>query len=186
MKKPILFLLTAVLALMPILVLGQIGVTIEGTVTDDVGNPLPGANVFIQGTDYGAASGGRSGEYEFTLPAGMALGQEVTLEARFIGFKVMTAQITLSPGIVTQNFSLKPDVLELSSVVITGLGESLIKEKLGVSIAKVKPQILTRSNEANLVQALAGNGCLAVQRPAPCGGESPAPSIGQLQRGHLA
>ncbi len=156
MKRPTLFVLTVAFALLPMLVFGQVSVTIEGTVTDDVGNPLPGANVFIKGTNYGTAASGSKGEYEFTLPAGMALGQEVTLEANFIGFTAMTAQITLSPGIIAQNFSLAPDVLELSSIVVTGLGETLVKEKLGVSISQVKPSIITRSKESNVVTALAG------------------------------
>ena len=69
MKKQ-LFLLTAVLVMMPILVLGQEGVTVEGTVTDDFRTPLAGANVFIKGTAYGAASD-VDGKFSFTLPAGM-------------------------------------------------------------------------------------------------------------------
>ncbi|MFB3040331.1 MAG: TonB-dependent receptor plug domain-containing protein, partial [Candidatus Poribacteria bacterium] len=164
MKKIPAIFLTCVLAFLPTLVIGQVGVVIEGTVTDNVGNPLPGANIFIQGTTYGAAAGGRKGAYEFTLPAELALGQEVDLHAQFIGFRSKTVKITLNPGTITQNFELEVDVLELESIVVTGLGETLIKEKLGVSIAIVKPKVVRRSGESNVVQALAGKAAGVVVR----------------------
>ncbi|MFQ5677336.1 MAG: TonB-dependent receptor plug domain-containing protein, partial [bacterium] len=143
------------LMLVPAVSMAQVGATIEGVVMDDVGNPLPGANVYILGTPFGAATSPK-GEFEITIPATATLGQEADLVVQFIGYQSSTAKITLSPGVITQDFTLAPDVLELSSVVVTGLGETLIKEKLGVSIAKVKPEVLTRSKEPNVVQALAG------------------------------
>ncbi|MFQ5750949.1 MAG: SusC/RagA family TonB-linked outer membrane protein [bacterium] len=155
MKKILLTFLTVTLVLLPLMAMGQQPVTINGVVYDDVGNPLPGANVFIQDTQYGAAADVH-GEFNFEVPRELALGQEVVLMAQFIGFRSRSIKITLSPGTITQNFELAPDVLELESVVVTGFGTSLIKEKLGVSISKVKPQLLVRSNESNVVEALAG------------------------------
>ncbi|MFQ6113609.1 MAG: TonB-dependent receptor plug domain-containing protein, partial [bacterium] len=152
--RKILVILTSMLALMPMWVLGQQGVTINGVVYDDVGNPLPGANVFIQDTRYGAATD-VEGAFSFTLPPEMARGQEVELIAQFIGYRSRSARITLSPGTITQNFELAVDVLELGAVVVTGLGET-IKGKLGVSISKVKAQEVIEADESNVVQALAG------------------------------
>jgi TonB-linked SusC/RagA family outer membrane protein len=57
---------------------------------------------------------------------------------------------------MTQNFSLPEDILGLEGVVVTGYGEERSKEKLGVTIAKVEPQLVTNANEANMVQALSG------------------------------
>ncbi|MFQ5603341.1 MAG: SusC/RagA family TonB-linked outer membrane protein [bacterium] len=155
MKKVVLVLLTCTLAFTPVWLAAQEDVTIKGVVFDDVGNPLPGANVYIKNTTFGSATD-TDGAYSFHVPPENVRGQEVVLEAQFIGFRSSSANVTLSPGTITQNFELNIDVLELGSVVVTGLGSSQIKEKLGVSIAKVKPQTVIKSGEANVVQALAG------------------------------
>jgi TonB-linked SusC/RagA family outer membrane protein len=155
MKKALPTLLICVLVLLPVWAAGQQVATIRGVVTDDVGNPLAGANVYIEGTNLGAASG-TNGEYSFNVPPSAVLGQEVQLKARFIGYRSKTATIRLSPGTITQNFALAVDVLELESIVVTGMGVGIQKEKLGVTIAKVKPELVTRSDEVNVVEALAG------------------------------
>ncbi len=153
MKKTLFLILT--LVLLPVLVLGQQGITINGVIYDDVGNPLPGANIFIQDTRYGSAAD-IYGAFSFRLPAEMARGQEVVLMAQFIGFISEAARVTLAPGTITQNFELKPDVLELESIIVTGLGATQTKAKLSMSIASVKAEEIIKSDEQNLVQALAG------------------------------
>jgi TonB-linked SusC/RagA family outer membrane protein len=153
MKKIVLALFSCALLLLPLWVSGQQGVTINGKVTDEVGNPLPGANVYIQGTSYGA-SANVEGLYNFRVP--VASGQEVSLTARFMGYKPKTVAITLSAGTITQNFELNVDVLELEEVVVTGMGGAQIKRKLGQSVAKVKTVELVKADESNLVQQIAG------------------------------
>jgi len=59
---------------------------ISGKVTDEAGEPLPGANISIQLTNLGAATN-INGEFEFTVPASALRGQEVTIMARFIGYR---------------------------------------------------------------------------------------------------
>ncbi|RMD91853.1 MAG: SusC/RagA family TonB-linked outer membrane protein [Calditrichaeota bacterium] len=152
--RKIILLMMLVCAFLTLPVLAQEGVIIKGKVTDEVGNPLPGANVYIKNTTYGAASD-VDGNYSFSVPPEATLGQKVTLEAQFIGYKTQSVEVTLNPGTITKNFSLPVDVLELGAVVVTGMGTT-IKEKLGVSISKVKPKVITYSDETNLVQALAG------------------------------
>ena len=43
--------------------------TIEGIVYDETGVPLSGANVVVEGTAFGAATGG-NGDYMINIPAG--------------------------------------------------------------------------------------------------------------------
>lgn len=149
------FLLAAWL-LFPLMAFGQEGTTIRGIVLDDVGNPLIGANVFIQNTNFGAATNDK-GEYFISVPAVSAQGQEVILKAQFIGYRSESARITLARGTkLVQNFTLKEDVLELESIVVTGLGQTTVKEKLGVSIAKVKPDVVLQADQSNIVSALSG------------------------------
>ena len=60
--------------------------SVQGTVTDQNGNSLAGANVIISGTSVGAASDAE-GLYLISIPTGTVEGQTVTLEASYIGYK---------------------------------------------------------------------------------------------------
>ncbi|MFQ5674467.1 MAG: TonB-dependent receptor plug domain-containing protein, partial [bacterium] len=148
-------LLASCILLIPYVTLAQQEATITGRVMDDKGNALVGANVVLQGTAFGAATDPR-GTYEFTIPAVNVQGQEVTVMAAYIGYKSSTKTITLQPGTITVDFEMSVDVLELEEVVVTGLGVGIQKEKLGVTIGKVKAQEVTGSDEGNVVAALHG------------------------------
>jgi TonB-linked SusC/RagA family outer membrane protein len=111
--------------------------------------------VYIEGYDFGAAAN-LDGFYSFTVPANIATGQEVTLTARFMGYRSMFETITLSPGTITQDFTLDTDVLMLDAVVVTGMGVGIEKEKLGVTIAKVSDNEIVNSDEGNVISSLHG------------------------------
>ena len=53
MKK---LLTLSITLLIPVMILGQSSGKISGTVTDEDGNPLTGANVIVVGTSFGAAT----------------------------------------------------------------------------------------------------------------------------------
>ncbi|NOX36496.1 MAG: SusC/RagA family TonB-linked outer membrane protein [Calditrichaeota bacterium] len=135
--------------------LAQEGAVIKGVVTDDAGNPLPGANIYIEELQLGA-SADVDGYYMFEIPAELVNGQEVTLVANFLGYKISKQKITLTAGEFTYNFELVPDVLELQEIVVTGMGVGIPKEKLGVVIPKVQPREVVESGEQNIVAALHG------------------------------
>ncbi|RMD97121.1 MAG: SusC/RagA family TonB-linked outer membrane protein [Calditrichaeota bacterium] len=155
MKPKFVMFLAWILILLPLEVMAQGSATIRGRVFDETGNPLAGANVFIKGTTHGSATD-VDGVYRFTIPAQEVKGQQVELTVNFIGYRSQTVKITITPGTITKNFTLVGDVLELESIVVTGMGGSQIKEKLGVDIARVKPDAIVQSNEPNVVEALAG------------------------------
>ncbi|MDQ7064733.1 MAG: SusC/RagA family TonB-linked outer membrane protein [candidate division KSB1 bacterium] len=155
MSKKSFWAIGLVLLLLPALVLAQTGVRIKGVVKDDLGEPLVGANVIVKGTYYGSATAS-DGSYLIRIPPEMALGQEVELTAQFIGYKSKTVKIKLVPGTIEQNFELTQDVLELESIVVTGAGGTQIKEKLGVTIAKVRAEEVVNAGDANIVSALSG------------------------------
>lgn len=73
---------------------------VSGRITDTSGDPLPGANVVVELTNYGGATD-VDGNYSFTAQAS---GQEVKLTARFIGYRTQTVSVTLSAGTITQDF----------------------------------------------------------------------------------
>ncbi len=65
---------------------------IKGTVTDDTGMPMIGANVVLDDTDYGAVTD-IDGAYELSAPAGT-----YDLLVTYIGFADSKRSITLQPG----------------------------------------------------------------------------------------
>jgi TonB-linked SusC/RagA family outer membrane protein len=137
----------------PVLAIGQEGLTISGKVTDAAGNPLPGANVTLAGFNLGSSTD-TEGNYSFRVPNDRVNGQSANLTASFIGYRSKSTRITLSGDAMTQSFSLPQDILGLGEVVVMGYGEERNKEKLGVTIAKVEPTLITQTNEVNVVQAL--------------------------------
>ena len=129
--------------------------TLTGVVTSEAGAPLAAATVFIEALGIGSAT--RSdGHYSFVVPEGRAAGQRVTLTARLIGYKAVSVSVTLSPGTITQNFTLGANPLQLGEVVVTGAGTTTTREKLGTVINTVDSSVIARSNEPNLVNALSG------------------------------
>ncbi|NIR49455.1 TonB-dependent receptor plug domain-containing protein, partial [candidate division KSB1 bacterium] len=129
--------------------------TIQGKVTDEAGEPLPGANVLIQLTNLGSAAD-INGDYSFTVPASAVRGQEVTLEARFIGYRSRTEKIALAPGTITQNFSLPLDVLHMDEIVVTGVVEETPKTKMATVVATVNKEALEQVPAASPETALYG------------------------------
>src|SRR5437867_2015650 len=147
--------LAALIGFSPGPLLAQQALTISGRVTSDAGAPLTGANVFVEVMNVGGLTND-AGRYTFTVPPARAQGQRVTLTARALGFRSASQLITLSGSVLTQDFVLGTNPLRLGEVVITGAGTQTSVEKLGNTINSVKSDEIVRSNEQNIVNALAG------------------------------
>jgi TonB-dependent receptor len=119
--------------------------TVTGRVTDATTNDyLPGANVLIQGTNYGAATD-RTGTFSIpNIPSG-----DYTLSVQYIGYTDYTQEITVSENIRDNHFEIAMNVnfVELGDVVVAGLrhGEakalSLQKSNDNISNVIVAEQI---------------------------------------------
>jgi TonB-linked SusC/RagA family outer membrane protein len=148
-------LVLALLLASPMAVHAQAPLTISGRVTSAGGAPLTAASVYITSLSVGAQTR-EDGRYSFTIPAARVTGQRVTLTARQIGYKPQDVEIVLSSGALTQDFNLVPNPLQLGEVVVTGAGTMTEVEKLGSVRNSVSAELIEKSNEANLIQALAG------------------------------
>ena len=129
--------------------------TITGRVTSDAGTPLQSASVIIEGTGIGSVTR-EDGTYTLVIPAARANGQTANLVARLIGYRPATAPIALSGAHITHDFVLVAAPLKLGEVVVTGQGTTSTRERLGAVINTVDSSQIRRSNESNVVQALAG------------------------------
>jgi len=114
--------------------------------------PLTGANVFLEGTSLGSATDG-DGYFEIqSVQPGT-----YNLQVVFVGYKTVKQEVTVAASQdVTVNVQLQVDMLQLDEIVVTGMGGTQIKEKLGVKIAQVKAEELIGSDENNVVAAMSG------------------------------
>ncbi len=152
----LLFLTTGAVASLPARAAAQEPVTVSGKVTTAGGIPIGDAEVVVQSLGLGAVTRD-DGRYAIVIPGARATtGQTITVLARRLGYKPMSVQVTLAPGIVEHDFTLAPNPLQLGEVVVTGAGTTSEAEKLGNVRNNVAAEAIARSNEANVVDAIAG------------------------------
>jgi TonB-linked SusC/RagA family outer membrane protein len=144
------------LALWPQWAAAQEPITLSGRVTTEAGAPLGYAEVVVTSLGLGAVTRD-DGRYAIVIPGARAVvGQTIAVTARRLGYKAITAQLTLAPGIVEHDFTLAFNPLQLGEVVVTGAGTTTQTEKLGSVRNRVDPDLISRSGESNVVQTLAG------------------------------
>lgn len=85
--------------------------TVNGTVTDDSGQPLPGANVIIVGTSTGAIT-----DFDGTYTITSSQTPPFSIQVSSVGFETVTKEVTTNPQ--TIDFILK-EGNELDEVVIS-------------------------------------------------------------------
>ena len=125
--------------------------TVRGTITDENGDPLPGASVRVDGSEAIGASTNVDGVYEITsVPTGPQ-----TLLATFVGFNEASAEIDLAEGeTVTVDFELLTGV-QLEGISVDALGFAQNTDELGTSQTSVAGEALQRSGETSVLRALA-------------------------------
>ncbi len=151
-----LFLLSAGVAATATPAIAQEPTTLSGRVLAAGGVPIGYAEVVIPSLGLGSSTRD-DGRYAIVIPGARAnAGQTLAVVARRLGYKPVTIQVTVRPGVVEQDFTLAPNPLQLGEVVVTGAGTETSTEKLGSVRNAVDTAAVQRSNESNVVQALAG------------------------------
>jgi len=86
--------------------------TVSGTVTDADGKPLAGANVIVEGTNFGAAAA-LNGSYTVDVPGG-----SYTLTASVVGYTTESRSVSVGQSNKTVNFELSPSAVALGGVEV--------------------------------------------------------------------
>ncbi len=123
------------------------GITITGIIIDQSGEPLPGVNVILQGTTTGTVTD-YEGKYTITVP-----NTNAVLQFSFIGYKTETMVVGDQRRI---DLTLSDDATQLGEVVVTALGMSKEKKKLGYSVQEVKAKDVNLAASVSTVNALQG------------------------------
>lgn len=137
-------------------------ITISGTVKDETGQPVPGANILLKGSSVGTTSDA-NGRYTLTIP-----DENGVLVFSFIGYA--TQEVSVS-GRTVIDITLAADVVALSEIVVTGYGSQSKREITG-AVATVDSKQLLSVPSTNLAQAMQGRvaGVVVGNENSPGGG----------------
>jgi TonB-dependent receptor len=144
----------------PCIAFAQSG-TMRGKVVESGSQgPLPGANVLLQGTNFGAAADINGNFVIRNIPAG-----EYTIAISYIGYERTTATVTVQANtVLEQDFVLSPTVLMGEVVTITAQGEGqvtaiqqqLASNRIANIVSEAKIQELPDWNTAQALSRLPG------------------------------
>lgn len=107
---------------------------VTGTVSDaQTGEPISGAQVFVQGTNLGTLTD-QSGAYRLE---GVPGGQQ-TVRVRLIGYAAASRSVQVSAGQATSaNFQLQQRAIALDEVVVTGVSGATMQAKVPFSVTQM-------------------------------------------------
>jgi len=127
--------------------------TIRGTVVESASRrPIADAQVSIEGTTLGGITNA-AGVFQIT---GVAPGAR-TVTARRIGYSRKTGTVTVVAGqTATLDLALDQSATNLDAVVVTALGETTERRKLGTSQQTVVGSAVAETGRENFINALQG------------------------------
>ncbi|MGV3502694.1 MAG: SusC/RagA family TonB-linked outer membrane protein [Adhaeribacter sp.] len=141
-------------------------VTVQGKVTDENGEGLPGVTVVLKGTNTGTATD-FNGNFSLTVPDGNG-----TLVVSFVGYVTREVAINNQKNV---NVTLVPDAKTLQEVVVIGYGTQEKKDITG-SVAVVSAESFESRPNTQLGNLLQGQAA-GVQVQSPSGKPSAGLSI---------
>ncbi|SHM73888.1 SusC/RagA family TonB-linked outer membrane protein [Flavobacterium saccharophilum] len=136
--------------------------TIKGTVTGSKGEPLPGVNILVKGTN-NVVTTDFDGKFSIDVPDSNSI-----LVVSFTGF--VTKEVRATDGL---NIQLEEENQTLNEVVVVGYGTQKKASTTG-AIASIKGGVLTQNASANVSNGIAGrmSGVIANNRSGRPGDDS--------------
>ncbi len=120
-------------------------VTVEGTVTDENGEALPGVTILVKGTQSGTVTN-YEGVYSINVDP------SATLVFSFVGYTNQEVEVGDRRVI---DVTLTPQAYDVEEVVVVGYGTSEVKD-LTAPVATVKSDEISKQPVSNVGQALQG------------------------------
>ncbi len=124
-------------------------VTIKGVIRDNKNNPVPGVSIAIKDS-YDGATSDSSGRYSFkTTEKGKQL-----LVISSIGFTTVEQPVQLESGTLTVDMTLKPEVTELTAVVLSAGSFEASDRKRAAAVLDPIDIVTTASANGDITGAL--------------------------------
>lgn len=123
--------------------------SVSGVVKDSDGMEVIGATVLVEGTTAGTTTG-IDGSFTLSIPASV---EHPTLSVSFIGYQTVTLAVGNRS---TFDIVLKPESVEVESVVVTALGIKRAEKALSYNVQQVSSESITANKDANFINSLNG------------------------------
>lgn len=120
--------------------------TVKGTVVDEAGDPIPGANVIVQGSAHGVVSD-IAGQFSVSVT------NNDSIEVSFVGYG---KQVVSTADRDKVTVTLFPASEQLKEVVVTALGIKREKKALGYAMQEVDVNGMTENKSLSLTNMLQG------------------------------
>ena len=121
--------------------------TLQGTVNDPEGMPLPGANIVVKGTSNGTTTD-FDGNFTLTIPD----SDSVVLTISYVGYQSKDVEVKDQDEIA---ISMQSDLESLNQIVVVGYGTKAKKDVTG-AISTIDNKDITRTTSTTTAGALAG------------------------------
>lgn len=122
-------------------------ITVNGTVTDEAGDPLIGVNVMVKGQTVGTITD-FDGNYTLMVPAG---SNELVFS--YVGYLPQIVPVNQRTNV---SIKMREDTKILDEVVVTAMGIKREAKSLTYATQTVGGEELTRAKDANFINALQG------------------------------
>ena len=123
--------------------------TVTGVVRDADGVAIVGATVLVQGTTLGTTTA-LDGSFSLSIPASV---ERPELAVRFIGCRSVTIPVGNRSMF---DIVLKPETVEVESVVVTALGIKRSEKALSYNVQQVSAEAIVANRDANFINSLNG------------------------------
>ena len=108
--------------------------TVSGVVRSDDGQPLPAAQVYVDGSDVGVLSRD-DGAYTLPVPPDAVDSSGVSIVAQRIGYRPETMEVAVAgDGQAVADFNLREEALVLDAVVVTGAAGAAQRRAIGNTV----------------------------------------------------
>ena len=128
--------------------------TINGTVTDENNEALPGASAYIKNTTNGNITD-INGQFSLAVEAGTK-----TVVVSFTGYTTVEREVTVTDGeSVDLSIQLTPDVVSLDAVVVTGTFSARSERNSPISLTRFSAkqlQNMAASSQADIIRGVPG------------------------------
>lgn len=115
------------------------------------GEHIPFANVYVKGTTIGTTTDETGHFHLINLP----VGSEITLEAKFVGYKTQSVVLTLNADETREvKFELEEDALALDEVVVSANRAEQKRVEAPVIVNTISPKLFATSQSVTLSEGL--------------------------------
>lgn len=115
--------------------------TVSGSVKDQNGEPIPGANVLLKGVSLGADT-----DFDGNFEIRNVANGTYTLVASFVGFDNFTKEIIVNSSNLNIDVVIKENAQSLDEVIVTGVVNPKSKLESSVSISTINAKVIAQSS----------------------------------------